>query len=467
MHIKKKQRSIIMIPKLTKPIVILLDNMKRKYLGFPFGNPNRKSLTNRNNIRPVDSSIGSLRHLSICCYSGKSVELSANYLAIYADLLMKLIKYRPNQADPLEISVIASDHKMMREIQLLNAATQTLANLNTLIDNKCHLTYNVFKAKRDGLSIWIQDCFLALQNGDDAKPAIQLIENQKKSRTNNDQANSLKKCLQEKYKNGLFQLLKCNLNFIGGNILFVGDYALVGIDNLRGTTRDFFANQFCQLTNIAPENIIWIEDDPIIPRPNLNKANAFEQFTWMDLNSKQAIFHLDLFITPAGKDEFGRHRLVISEPMCKERQRLPILNYTQAQVEAIVRKLDEYPAFVIYRCPLPLTYADISKNGKKTRKWFFASYNNAIVQWEGHTENSCVWIPTYGTSLPTEKAKNHNNTLEFADHHTWLKEKDAEIKETWESMGFKVIELTNYLPLAIHRGSVHCITKTLYRNRIE
>jgi hypothetical protein len=108
----------------------------------------------------------------------------------------------------------------------------------------------------------------------------------------------------------------------------------------------------------------------------------------------------------------------------------------------VAREL-EAQGFDVRRNPLPLTYVD--DPGRRTRRWYFATSNNCLVQIDDEAGNA-VWLPTYG-------------------HGPWgdLEATDTANRQVWEGLGFTVHQLADFNPFAQNLGSVHCIKKYLER----
>ena len=158
----------------------------------------------------------------------------------------------------------------------------------------------------------------------------------------------------------------------------------------------------------------------------------------------QPIFHIDMFITLAGRNQEGRYQLLVGDP----RMAAKLLEHefmTRLNPDAfddIANTLSKL-GFDVIRNPLPLVHIDDPE--KKLRKWYYATYNNALVEIKS-TDDKTVWLPTYG-------------------HGNWekLKRTDEENKRIWQELGFKVVFLTDYHPFVEFSGSVHCIKKYVQR----
>ena len=156
----------------------------------------------------------------------------------------------------------------------------------------------------------------------------------------------------------------------------------------------------------------------------------------------QPIFHIDMFITLAGRNSEGKYQLVVCDPRLAAalvEQPDGILTSPDA-FDEIAETLSRL-GFEIIRNPLPLVYVDDPE--MRVRKWYFASYNNALVELKADGAKM-IWLPTYG----------HGNWQE-------LEKTDQENKRIWEELGFNVILLEDFHPFAENAGSAHCIKKYL------
>lgn len=182
---------------------------------------------------------------------------------------------------------------------------------------------------------------------------------------------------------------------------------------------------------------------------------------------RQAIYHIDLFMTLLGEDECGNYRIMIGDPVAgyeategiKRDDRInDFLNYqledATSRINECIGRLTssfaklEIPLKII-RNPLPLTYQEI---GRKKRLWYWASYNNALVEINGE-ENKAL-LPSYGTEKD-----------EVNPHWAGLKKYDDENHEIFQREGFKTYRFhNNFHFLSERSGSLHCIVKCLSRS---
>lgn len=412
---------------------------------------------NTNIIKPVDASIGEIKHIAFNYYGGHDSDIQNSYNKIYADLIIKLSKIFRQWNQDLPSHQDDDGLSKMVLIEGRNGANQT-----NIVD-------------------------VLLNNLDQE---VDLKSSRKKSKT--------------------------KLVLKGGNILFIGNRALVGYDLIidsfipdtsRGDLNKYkikpnddkrtvkkkkddfnqlfkkyekeFKEEFAKITHIGKDDedqIIFIGSKEILFESinldiDLFKAPGdTEEYRWIGNGdtikhfSGQGIYHIDLFISAAGKDEFGNDRLLIGNPIHSGDEYIPAFNFTKKVINQIADQLVG-EKITIYRNPLPLTYIDIEKNNTLVkRNWFFASYNNCIVQYiNAQSKKNYVWMPTYGSDYSNEYLHSKNGENIECGDWSYLKEYDNENKRIWNSIGFKVELLTNYLPLAEQRGAVRCISKILRR----
>lgn len=158
----------------------------------------------------------------------------------------------------------------------------------------------------------------------------------------------------------------------------------------------------------------------------------------------QPLFHIDMFITLAGRDAAGKYQLVVGDPsLAAKALGVPLWPHAMQEVFDNVAKGLQKLGFLVTRNPLPLVYVDDPST--KERLWYFATANNALVQITDAGEKN-VWLPAYGFG-----------------NWTSLSETDKMNVKIWESLGFKATLLSDFHPFAENLGAVHCIKKYLGR----
>jgi hypothetical protein len=182
----------------------------------------------------------------------------------------------------------------------------------------------------------------------------------------------------------------------------------------------------------------------------------------------QPIFHLDMYVTLAGRDRRdGRYRILVGEPT------VPRAKYAERyRAYALAPVFDELAASLqaaggrrvkVLRNPLPLVsrservdvsafdrpndaqqyrfFVRLKAAGQATvvvRRWYFASSNNAIVQ--KTPAGDTVWLPTYGD-----------------DHYPELRRTDRLNRAIWRQMGYKTVMMPPMHHMAYRLGSLHCM----------
>ncbi len=255
------------------------------------------------------------------------------------------------------------------------------------------------------------------------------------------------------------------LYFQGGNVLIGDDFFMIGAD-YPAKSLAYINKVILPKPNEAPADTVrrlygeyldsarkLIYVGSTIPVP----AETCESFTqngerWQEYKSvgndkgtTQPLFHIDMFLTLAGRNPQGKYQILVGDPrLAAQLLGWPLQPHSMAQVfDNIARGLSRL-GFEVIRNPLPLVYVDDPES--KERIWYFATSNNALVEITAGGAKT-VWLPTYG-------------------HGNWsaLEATDRRNCEIWEGLGFAVKTLVDYHPFAAELGSVHCIKKYLQRD---
>lgn len=227
----------------------------------------------------------------------------------------------------------------------------------------------------------------------------------------------------------------------GGNVVLGADSVFVGGDDWRdGALRQLFApaTRLVEVASRLP--VPQQERRPFGPgsdwRAVLNRGNR--------PGTRQPIFHIDMFLAPAGRDEAGRERLLVGDPglAAAVLGHAPLGEALQAHFDDIADGLAA-AGFAVTRNPLPLVFCDRVED--RERDLYFASANNAMVQ-TSDDAGRIVWLPAY---------RNGN----------WpqLEATDAANAEIWRALGFEVRTITDCNPLAENFGGLNCMAKVLRR----
>ncbi|MGH9280318.1 MAG: hypothetical protein ACRD12_19740 [Acidimicrobiales bacterium] len=255
------------------------------------------------------------------------------------------------------------------------------------------------------------------------------------------------------------------LYFQGGNVLIGDDFFLIGAD--------YPANSLQYIGNVLLPNpgesrselirrlygeyldtgrrLVYVGSTIPVPAEARRRFELDGQ-PWTESvhvgnapGTAQPIFHIDMFITLAGRGANGAYRVLVGDPaMAAELTGEPV------RAQAMREAFDSIAAglarleFEVIRNPLPLVYVD--DPDRRERSWYFATANNALVETAGAGGQPHVYLPTYAygdwASLAPVEARN---------------------AEIWEGLGFTVHRLGDCHPLASALGSVHCIKKFLAR----
>jgi hypothetical protein len=257
------------------------------------------------------------------------------------------------------------------------------------------------------------------------------------------------------------EIAHASLYFQGGNILIGDDAWLLGADyptrSLRlglivpaqGETSAAAVGRAYGSALDSSRRLVLVGSTLPVPTQT-ERPFTFEGESWTEElyagnapGTVQPMFHIDMFVTLAGRDARGRPLALVGDPRMASRvlgERLQA--HAMAPVyDDIARKLEQQ-GFAVVRNPLPLVYQDDPR--ERRRYWYFATANNALVEIGGASKH--VWLPTYG-------------------HGSWpeLEATDRENRRIWEELGFQVTMLADFHPFAFNLGAVHCIKKYLAR----
>jgi hypothetical protein len=157
----------------------------------------------------------------------------------------------------------------------------------------------------------------------------------------------------------------------------------------------------------------------------------------------QPIFHIDMFLSLAGRDDQGRYQVLVGSPKLAA-ELLGVTSPPQAMDEIfddIAQQLADL-GFAITRTPLPLVAYD--DPDEKVRRWEWATSNNCWVEISQDAKR--VYLPTYG----------------YAEFEK-LKATDDAIANIWRGLGFEVVQFGDFHPFTIAQGAAHCMKKYLGR----
>jgi len=256
--------------------------------------------------------------------------------------------------------------------------------------------------------------------------------------------------------------VKVPIYFEGGNILVGDNFFFLGADAAVHTfydlgqllVQDKNLNAKKGVTELYQkyldrERTLFFVGTTLQLPAEQKRTFTYQGETWTEVlylkngeGTVQPVFHIDMFITLAGRNQRGKYQVLVGDPrMAAE------LTGNQNTALANPEAFDEVAqtlcrlGFEVIRNPLPLTYVD--DEAEKLRKWYFASYNNALVEIKTGEEKT-VWLPSYG----------YGNWEE-------LQRTDAENRTIWQRLGFQVIMLEDMHPFAEYAGATHCIKKYL------
>lgn len=249
------------------------------------------------------------------------------------------------------------------------------------------------------------------------------------------------------------------LYFQGGNILIGDDFWFIGGDYLQESINlglvkptnnspslEIIKKVFSKYIDDTRE-LITIKSQFSIPEESIRCIKINGEL-WSEIlyrgnkpNTIQPLFHIDMFLSLAGKNKNGIYTILVGDPKMASQllgEELPEGAMQETFDDIAMQLLAK--GFNVIRNPMPLIYDD--DDVEKIRYWYFATGNNVIVQ----DTPKIVWLPTYGY-----------------DEWENLSITDNKNKEIWEALGYEVKMLPNFHPFAAKLGAAHCITKYIAR----
>ena len=253
------------------------------------------------------------------------------------------------------------------------------------------------------------------------------------------------------------------LHLQGGNVLIGDDFFFVGIDYPLLTfeegileapsdeAQDGLLREVYRRYLDAERTFVPVGTTLPVPAATVRDFRL-QGATWQEElyagnvpGTRQPIFHIDMFVSLAGRGEDGRYRVLVGDPRAAARLTgEPLQPHAMAAVFDDVARGLAARGYAVTRTPLPLVYAD--DVDARLRSWYFATSNNVLVH-APQGERPVVFVPTYAHG-PFEDT---------------LAATDARNAEIWEDLGYDVVALADYHPFAVNLGAAHCIKKYLAR----
>jgi hypothetical protein len=205
------------------------------------------------------------------------------------------------------------------------------------------------------------------------------------------------------------------LYFQGGNVLIGDDFFFIGADypanslhfvgpivvpRPQETPPQLIERLYREYLDTA-RRLIYVGATIPVPAEERRpfRMNGDEWQELLDVGNRpgtsQPIFHIDMFVSLAGRGADGRYRVLVGDPgMAADLLEQPRHPHAMQEVfDNIARALADRLGFDVIRNPVPHVYVD--DPDVRERVWYFATTNNALVQGAG-TSGAAVFLPTYG-----------------------------------------------------------------------
>ncbi|HEV2777488.1 MAG TPA: hypothetical protein VGV90_18000 [Solirubrobacteraceae bacterium] len=311
-----------------------------------------------------------------------------------------------------------------------------------------------------GFSVWAEDAYVVISDDGadgDATPPHAFVEPAAFPRFGD--------ALIADHVSGAAQLglYQAPLHLQGGNVLIGDDFFFIGIDYplltfaegiLTAPTpaaEDELLRQVYRRYLAAERTFVPVGTTLPVP-PAARREFSLQGQTWVEEiyagnapGTRQPIFHIDMFVSLAGRGDDGRARVLVGDPRAAAQLTdEPLQPHAMAPVfDDVARDLGRR-GYAVTRTPLPLVYSD--DPDARLRSWYFATSNNVLVH-APEGERPTVYLPTYAHGP-------------FADTLAATDRRNAEV---WEALGYDVVALGDFHPFAINLGAAHCIKKYLAR----
>lgn len=256
-----------------------------------------------------------------------------------------------------------------------------------------------------------------------------------------------------------------------GNLLVLDDRLLVGADVPEEGIEALAGGRSLARVGVASD----------LPHRRV-RLERIEGRLWIDevfagAGRRQPVFHLDMFLTPAGRDADGWPRLLVGDmrmaDALRDGQRPPAdLGIIADALDEVAEGLRRHGGFTIIRNPMPLVAAEEggllawsrasvarefagiagvdevlaamdadSLRRIGVRRWHVATQNNALTFADGEGAPT-VLLPTYA----------HGKRRGLAA----CERRNAAI---WEELGYRVSALADFSAFVRRHGSARCTTK--------
>jgi len=199
-------------------------------------------------------------------------------------------------------------------------------------------------------------------------------------------------------------LKEVELHFEGGNMLIGDDFWLIGKDSINhsildgcitniqaGETEMEAAKRIYKLNLDHHRDLHIIGSDLEVPTSeerdiqtvDLGKKcwNGWREILYKGNKSEtqQPMFHLDMFISLAGRNENGKYQILVGSPkLAAELLDEPLPEGNMQKIFDNIACNLKNEGFDVIRNPMPLIYDDNDRD--KIREWYFASANNVLLQ---------------------------------------------------------------------------------------
>lgn len=309
------------------------------------------------------------------------------------------------------------------------------------------VSVNIVFSPRFHYSIWAQDAYVAVLDGQGAKVLAEGVSFPRSEDMTiaDDVAAQAKVAVFQSY-----------LYFQGGNILGGPTKTLIGADYIwRNITRADLETEEKVIDSFKK----LFNTDVIVLGGTKSGDYSWYAREVLSGYGFQPIFHLDMYVTPTGvTGQSGKEIVLLGRPRKAHEvtgKWAEISDYNDSRFDRFFEETEQQLAqhFQVEHLPLLLTHGDLNRNSPNKR-FYNLSFNNVVIEnyKDGDTDRRNVVLTTYS-----------EDSRRFGTDPGIRRDLEQAAETIWSNLGFTVHKMDGMEELAHGLGSVHCITKALKR----
>ncbi|TCU33137.1 hypothetical protein [Rhizobium azibense] len=250
-------------------------------------------------------------------------------------------------------------------------------------------------------------------------------------------------------------LIQSYLYFQGGNVLTSSDQVLIGLDYVWKNITRF---------GLATQQDVEREFEAVFGRSVLSLGSDMSSDTYtyelfrqgiFSGYGNQPLFHIDMFVTPTGiRGDSGKEIVLMGRPSATQEvlgRYCEVSGVDGGRIDRYFEPTEQLLSahYEVRHLPICLTQGDLG--GHAAQDYYWLTFNNVIHEEHGSGDRR-VYMTTYSEDADF-----------FGTDRALRQDLEDAAASVYESLGFTVLRMDGLEELAYGLGSVHCITKELYR----